>query len=667
MSFPRAPLKRFNEHTGCAPPPGSYDLKSPNSLKGPVSFEKSQRFRKMKEGVVCSSALQQGESEKAPSSPTCIRKRASLGSTIRLLVMERGEQDKRIQALEEDFKKTEAKLLAAVKERTAFSSNVASLERQLVDLNKANELLKTKLSESCTKKKINSLCMELMETKNKMDAKDKTLIAKVEEMEAQLQKVQKNLECSLEDAKQLEEKLIAADQEKDTVVVEKAEMEKKLLECIAEIGEVSAQAEKYKLILGQSEDLLKQKDLDISTIKEELSKQVKELDVKCQSIQQEKENLINEGQVKEKCLNAEVELLKEKLNHDQQNLEILKQARETLLSLLKEEEVVSDSLRQELCHLQDKMLKERGLLEEEMEGALDELDRLQLEEEQTEKFIAQLEEENKLCGEELAQLQTKLNDYKVSITGEMESLKMKNSLLEEKVAVAEKAVEDAQQNLQELKMSKDKTEEEYARLLLDAETKLEGKEAEMKIFLESHLLKTTEFQSLIEDQNETIKKYLEEIENLRKESVNKERLIELREEVCTWRVLYEDLHNKVKPFQQQLDAFESEKNALLSEHGAAQEELNKLSDAYAKLLGHQNQKQKIKHVMKLKEENTWLKQEASRLRSQLAKEREAGKRLQEQLNAMQGIQRFDPSKAFQHESKENMVPKTPLKDGNRNK
>lgn len=61
-------------------------------------------------------------------------------------------------------------------------------------------------------------------------------------------------------------------------------------------------------------------------------------------------------------------------------------------------------------------------------------------------------------------------------------------------------------------------------------------------------------------------------------------------------------------FQQQLDAFEAEKNALLEEHGAAQEQLNKLSDAYAKLLGHQNMKQKIKHVMKLKEDNVHLKQ-----------------------------------------------------------
>lgn len=60
--------------------------------------------------------------------------------------------------------------------------------------------------------------------------------------------------------------------------------------------------------------------------------------------------------------------------------------------------------------------------------------------------------------------------------------------------------------------------------------------------------------------------------------------------------------------QEQLNSFAAERNALLNENGANQEELNKLSDAYARLLGHQNQKQKIKHVMKLKNENISLKQ-----------------------------------------------------------
>lgn len=65
--------------------------------------------------------------------------------------------------------------------------------------------------------------------------------------------------------------------------------------------------------------------------------------------------------------------------------------------------------------------------------------------------------------------------------------------------------------------------------------------------------------------------------------------------------------------QDQLNAFAAERDALLNENGANQEELNKLSDAYAHLLGHQNQKQKIKHVMKLKDENIALKQVTHKL------------------------------------------------------
>ena len=39
----------------------------------------------------------------------------------------------------------------------------------------------------------------------------------------------------------------------------------------------------------------------------------------------------------------------------------------------------------------------------------------------------------------------------------------------------------------------------------------------------------------------------------------------------------------------------------------AQAELDKLSTEYGKLLGHQNQKQKIHHIIKIKEENNNLK------------------------------------------------------------
>lgn len=66
-------------------------------------------------------------------------------SQIRSLVQQRGEQDRRLQDLEEELKKLEAKLLAAVREKTGVAANMASLERQLTELKKTNEFLKTKV------------------------------------------------------------------------------------------------------------------------------------------------------------------------------------------------------------------------------------------------------------------------------------------------------------------------------------------------------------------------------------------------------------------------------------------------------------------------------------------------------------------------------------------
>lgn len=61
--------------------------------------------------------------------------------------------------------------------------------------------------------------------------------------------------------------------------------------------------------------------------------------------------------------------------------------------------------------------------------------------------------------------------------------------------------------------------------------------------------------------------------------------------------------------------------------------------------------------------STFFTQEMSKLRSQLAKVKQSERNLQEELNKVLGIRRFDPSKAFHHESKENFVLKTPLKEG----
>ncbi|XP_078515102.1 hyaluronan mediated motility receptor-like [Lissotriton helveticus] len=230
MSFPKAPIKRFNEHVGCAPAPGSYDVKDRDGIKGATSFPKSQRFQKSKDDGAGST--QSLDYEREFSSPTRPRKQASLGSTpnlsrksekdsdfvrelkkqkslekeIRSLVKERGEQDKQLHDLEEEFKKTEAKLTAAIREKSALAASIVSLERQLADLQKANELMKVKFSDDSTKKKINSLCVELMEAKNKLEVKEKELTSHQINFDQQIKVLNNDLEASKTTLNALQEK-----------------------------------------------------------------------------------------------------------------------------------------------------------------------------------------------------------------------------------------------------------------------------------------------------------------------------------------------------------------------------------------------------------------------------------------------------------------------------
>ncbi|CAK6446310.1 unnamed protein product [Pipistrellus nathusii] len=712
MSFPKAPLKRFNDPSGCAPSPGAYDVKTSEVLKGPVSFQKSQRFKKQKE------SQQNLTVDKDTTLPASARKVKTLGlkkesqkndkdlkmleKEIRVLLQERGTQDKRLQDLEAELEKMEAKLSAAVREKTSLSASNASLEKQLTELTRTNELLKSKFSEDSNQKNLRILSLELMKLRNKREAKMRSMMAKQQGMEVKLHVTQKNLEESQGKVAQLEGKLVSIQKEK---IDEKSETEK-LLEYIEEISCASDQVEKYKLDIAQLEENLKEKNCEVLSLKQSLeenivtlSEQVKDLNAKCQLLEKEKEDLINRDRERDEHLNSVIQNLKEKLILEKQEHEKLQQKELQIDSLLQQEKELSTSLQQKLCSFQEDMMKEKNLFEEELKQALDELDKLQQKEEKSEQLVKQLEEETKARAEELKLLEEKLKgkeaelersnaahtqatlllqercntaeqnlggvtaqfeSYKVLTACETEDLKLENSSLKEKVAKAEKSAEDLQHQILATKSSN----QEYARMLLDLQTRAALKETEIKEITVSSLQKISDLENQLKQQEEAFKQQLEE--KKARKAGKENAMAELTEEMNKWRLLYEELYNKTKPFQLQLDAFEAEKQALLNEHGAAQDQLNKLRDSYAKLLGHQNLKQKIKHVVKLKDENSQLKSEVSKLRSQLAKIKQSERNLQEELNKVLGIRRFDPSKAFLHESKENFVPKTPLKEGNTN-
>ncbi|XP_060620971.2 hyaluronan mediated motility receptor isoform X4 [Anolis sagrei] len=688
MSFPRAPLRRFNEAPACAPPPGSYDVKTSDPSKGPVSFEKSERFR-----------VQTGDVEtqpnrghmKPPPSPANgrkvtlqkpkklnssgmkgekdltvlkdMKKQKELEKEIQLLIGERSQQDKRLRALEEDLAKAESKLCAVVRKKTSLLANVASLEKQLLDLSRTNELLKTKVT-----------------------------FVRQRDMESKPNATQEPMEHSKENVAQLEEQLVEiykqAEEKYDSA---------KLMEYITELGNVAEEADnKYNLDIAHLEEIIKAKNKDIEALQTALqqketmlSTQVEEMNKKCKINEEQKEKMLTEYEVNKQTLNAEIEYLKEQLNLEKQEQQKQKEAYKQ----------ISATTQQEQFALQEEMVKERQILERELRETMDEVDKLHAKDGETEKLLKDLEEKVESQAEIIAQLEAKLerkNDklkkmielhsdaiekkqkeystvlckldettaeleiFKACAEKKIACLKEEKITMEKKLLQMSKAIHKKVETLQELQHAKQKAEEEYARMLLDAQTKIALKDAEIKRIKESSAMQLGDLQARLEDQSEDFKKQLE----IERKTIAEKLEADYKESTEYWRIQYEALANKVRPFQQQLDAYEAEKNALLNEHGAAQEELNKISDAYAKLLGHQNQKQKIKHVMKLKEENTHLKQEVSKLRCQLAKEKQVQEELQEKMHRIQGVKRFDPSKAFQHIPKENVPPKTPFKESN---
>ncbi|KAK9508576.1 hypothetical protein O3M35_006107 [Rhynocoris fuscipes] len=84
-----------------------------------------------------------------------------------------------------------------------------------------------------------------------------------------------------------------------------------------------------------------------------------------------------------------------------------------------------------------------------------------------------------------------------------------------------------------------------------------------------------------------------------------------------------ELENIIGPFREQLLQFESERAALLSKTENTEKELKALAIEHAKALGHQNHKQKIKHVVHLTETICELKKETEKLRNENIKLRQS--------------------------------------------
>lgn len=127
-----------------------------------------------------------------------------------------------------------------------------------------------------------------------------------------------------------------------------------------------------------------------------------------------------------------------------------------------------------------------------------------------------------------------------------------------------------------------------------------------------------------------------ELESLRKD---REAYLLLKKE-------YQDLQARIEPFRDQLEMYEAEKKALLSQALYAESSMASLAAKYTQLLGHQNSKQKIHHLDKLKQDIFNLRKELAEKNLALEKEKKARQKADARVKELSGQKKYDPAEAF---------------------
>ncbi|XP_032411612.1 hyaluronan mediated motility receptor [Xiphophorus hellerii] len=506
MSFSRAPLKRFNEHIGCAPPPGSYDIKS-EDVKGAASFNKSDRFRATRaaagadllppspsRGVFISpvrrtlsvDGLTTGSSDKREGNGMTFEKKQLklLEKEIRSLVQQRGEQDRRLLALEDDLKKSEAKLLAAVREKTGLSASVVTLARQRAELKKVNEFLKNKVSADATKKRINSLTMELMEARNNLDVKNQELSLLQVNTEGQLKVMETDLQAARTTVSTLQDRNKDLEDLHEVTKSRNVELENEKERLNGEIQELREEVRVLQEYLDAAND------------------QIQDLRLQIQEKTQEDDVVGSKG---------------EKLKHLETELEQRTGALQTTQDLLKQKEEEANKFQQELQTSKDALWDVEKMLEYE-----------NLELQSAQKSVIDMEKQMKLARQEVEDSQTTVRQQEAELTRLREVLRRTERELDERVAHLEqkcllsdeersKAQEEGFRKVEQLKnelivLQQAKRDERKRQIQLEQEhTALTEELAKEKALVDSLTVLVEKEREETEEQMRQLKEEMEEV------------------------------------------------------------------------------------------------------------------------------------------------------------
>jgi len=618
--FSKSKTQRFRDNVTCGPPVGSYniDLKESRKL---TTFQKSERFKDQQKDTTvdssCDFSLQRCDFSKSTLLPpqkqsTC--KKISIKKSMNELK----DLDMCRKSLEADMEFQDSKIHALLEK-------IKNLEKEMQDIKLHSEDVEQ------SNRKLLDLISIVRSEKNEYEAESIRLHGVAEVLKQKVAAIEEDVLQKQEYIVQMERN---ADEKQKTFEQQKSNLCSKLelsqnlncdfreqlesvevsmtsnIRCLSEkyeelegtLGSVHTdyrhRLERSNSLLEKTKEASQKNQVELKTLEERYS----ELKVEHDEVVMEKDEL-EKGVIKQNQLINQLQERKLELNEEFKSLE----ASNTK---------VHHEMEVEIQHLQEKITRE---LEQKISAT-------KLFDEQCLQ-VSRLEEE----GEHMKKVNQRLTEELNEIEKNQSEASKENERIQDELAdsnellIKERKERDVR--IQDISLEKKTMEENFLKLQDQVTRQL--METQIKL-------------SNAEEKNKSV------IDEAKFQSIQSEKEM--------WRKRYEDLESKVRPFMSDLDKYEFEKQALLNENQFTQSEMNKLSDKYAHLLGHQNNKQKIRHVQKLKEENYALKAEVMNLKSLVKTQR---KHVSEKSSS-----KFDTSTAFVHNDKENVVARKPLSNRN---
>ncbi|KAK5643594.1 hypothetical protein RI129_007439 [Pyrocoelia pectoralis] len=564
-----------------------------------------------------------------------------LNKNFQLLIVEKTDQltakTKQIQELEDNISVLEKVHLQEVDElKRMHQKEIQTLEsdmlktvtnmHNIIDTEKENGEKRLKQMENLKRREIDVLKGKFIEQKIKL----------TEDFELKIQQQKEDFkEATILTEIQTREKCDAIELRWKTRVEEvRLEADAILRECqaIAEYNVIQSEIEKNKVLYELSEekkktDTLLTQNLEIKnnyvtldtkrkTLESKLSSVIIELNTTRQELGQEIEQCKEDIKKATKDRNLyeltvqkthkTVEALKKRLMKSDQDVEQLKAELEATEESKLEVEGKCNQLMQELEILTDLC----DVIEEQNKLSVD-ASLVQLKEELLNKvdtFKSQADEEIKLKENELNRVKKDLSDARKLLHDQH----ILNSKAQECISVSQNEIKHLEVLNEKLTVS-----ENIANNLLKENSKLTTviefmQASESDLLKQLRDLKNESKTCQCNSQNmlsnpsgndELNKKYLELLERLK--------LVE--DENSQLRTTVDKQNCLIGPFRDSLKAYEMEYAALMNEKQHAEKEAQEMGMKYADILGHQNQKQKIKHLTDLKKKNIALNEEIQKL------------------------------------------------------